>query len=147
MPSYELAVILRKMTRPETATVLKRIATQIYDNNGLLFGIENLGQRKLPYRIRNHGMWNTEGSYFVMKFDSPTSSVSELQDEYTRDVDIVRMGFTRLQDLREFECTLEEELQPPAYRKDVQELLQKGKKKEMKKWEFKTGLSYNPFTT
>ena len=63
MPSYELAVILRKMSRPETATVLKRVATQIYENKGLLFGIENLGQRKLPYRIRNHGNWNDEGRY------------------------------------------------------------------------------------
>ena len=51
------------MSRPETASVLKRVATQIYDNKGLLFGVENLGQRKLPYRIRNHGQWNDEGRY------------------------------------------------------------------------------------
>jgi len=44
----------------------------------------------------------------------------------------------------EHECTLEEELKPPAYRQDVKKMIEEGRKHE-RHFEFKTGLTYNPF--
>ncbi|CAG7833353.1 unnamed protein product [Allacma fusca] len=94
--------------------------------------------------MRNHGHWNSEGSYFLMKFDSPPRAIGELQEEYDRDVDIVRTGFSKIFSHPEYDCTLEDELQPPAYREEVKQMLTTGRKKE-RKFEYKTGLPYNPF--
>jgi small subunit ribosomal protein S6 len=39
-----------------------------------------------------------------------------LEEEYGRDVDIVRRRIFRIETPEEFECTLHEEILPPAYR-------------------------------
>jgi hypothetical protein len=55
-------------------------------------------------------------SYFLFEFICPPASLRDLQEEYSRDVDIVRRRIFRLETPEEFECTLHEEMQPPAYR-------------------------------
>lgn len=42
------------------------------------------------------------------------------------------------------DCTLHDELLPPAYREDVKKMIEQGRKKE-RKFRLNTGLSYNPF--
>lgn len=66
MPSYEALFILRKLSRPETAKVLKRAATHIYNSRGYLFGIENLGTRNLPHKISMQGRRYKEGRYVTV---------------------------------------------------------------------------------
>ena len=45
-----------------------------------------------------------------------------------------------------FECTLEEEMQPPAYRKDVEKLIQEGRKQKQTFYQQRTpGYDYYPF--
>jgi len=146
MPSYELMVVLKKLARPDLVGALKRVSSLIYRSNGYLFDIQNLGTRPLPFKIRSHKAWNTEASYFLIQFDSPAKAVAFLGDEYKRDVDILRHSFVTIKNAPRIECTLEEEMQPPAYRADVQQLMKTGKQKE-RRWNPKTGLTYNPFRT
>ena len=61
MPSYELAMVLKKMAKPQTAAALKRIALKIMDTNGILYEIQNLGTRALPHKMACHGNKQTEG--------------------------------------------------------------------------------------
>lgn len=61
MPSYEASLVLRSLTKPELAAILKRSALKIFDKNGILFGIENLGTRKLPFAISKHSTKHREG--------------------------------------------------------------------------------------
>jgi ribosomal protein S6 len=61
MPSYEAAMILKKMANPQTAAALKRVAQKIMDNNGILFEIQNLGTRNLPFKMASHGHKHMEG--------------------------------------------------------------------------------------
>jgi len=63
MPSYELALVLKKMAHPQTAAVLKRVAVKIMDNKGILFEIMNLGSRKTPFKMTAHGQKFTEARY------------------------------------------------------------------------------------
>jgi len=146
MPSYEAALLLRKMGNPETAVVLKRAILKIFDNNGILFGIENLGTRNLPILMRKHGMKHREGRYVIVKFDAPAMSLSELYSEYHRDLDIIRTGFHRIKPDPVVECTLQEELKPPAYREDVEKMIATGRKEE-RKFEAHDGLNYYPWRT
>jgi len=144
MPSYEVTLILKTLAKPELAATLKRTALHILDRNGIIFGIEKLGTRQLPFVMSAHSVKHNEGSYFLIKYDGPVSTVNDLQDEFYRDIDIIRAGVAKAKPPKPFDCTLEEELKPPAYRQDVAELIRKGKKKEQR-FDPLIGLPYDPW--
>nr|CAG4644331.1 EOG090X0EB8 [Lepidurus arcticus] len=115
MPAYELSLILRTMSKPEMVATLKRAAEGILDRGGILRKMESLGTKTLPYRLNVHGLRHTEGMYFLMRFDAPPPVIEELKDVCVRDVDIIRPSVSKIEKKVGFPCTLEEELQPPAY--------------------------------
>ncbi|KRF84048.1 small ribosomal subunit protein bS6m isoform X2 [Drosophila virilis] len=100
MPSYELALVLRQLPRPELISVIKRTAEAIFDKGGIIRKFENLGTRALPFKV---------------------------------------------EEPEDYECTLHEEMLPPAYRKDVQELIDIAKRKQKPKYNYNSGLDYYPF--
>lgn len=84
-------------------------------------------------------------SYFLMEMSIPPKNIGDLMEETERDVDIVRRRVFRKAAPVEKPCTLEEELQPPPYRKDVQDLVQQARSLDKPKFEYNTGLDYYPF--
>lgn len=162
MPTYELAVVLRKMARvckyvqyktyffiyfiqPEVVSTLKRTAEAIWEKGGIIRKLDNLGSRPLPYKISEHGLVHREGQFFAIQFDAPPANIKELHDEFGLDIDIIRMNFFKVEEPPQFECTLHEEMLPPAYRKDVQEMVKIAQKKQRKKYQYNSGLDYYPF--
>uniref|UniRef100_A0A1B6BXI6 Small ribosomal subunit protein bS6m n=2 Tax=Clastoptera arizonana TaxID=38151 RepID=A0A1B6BXI6_9HEMI len=147
MPTYELALLLRVLPKPETATVLKRTANTIFENGGFLRKLDNVGTRKTPYKISSHGAVHKEASYFVFQFDYPPTKIKDLLEVYGRDVDIVRRNIFKVEEPTEYECTIDEEIMPAPYRKEVIKMIELGKKKAASKKQFKynTGLDYYPF--
>nr|CAG4651477.1 EOG090X0IQO [Simocephalus serrulatus] len=146
MPLYELTLTLRVLPRPELVSSLKRSAETILQQGGVLRQFLSLGTNPLPFRMKAHNIWHKEGTYFVMKFDAPSSALDNLRDEFRRDIDLIRSQVYRCEEPAKFECTLEEELQPAAYRKDVQKLIEEGKRnvKPMYK-QNSPGFDYFPF--
>lgn len=129
-------------------STLKRTAEAIFEKGGIIRKLENLGTRPLPFKISEHGLVHKTGSSFVIKFDSPPTAILDLKEEYGRDVDIIRRHIFKLEEetLEEKKpCTLHEELLPPAYRKEVIEMINLGKKNQKPKYPQNTGLSYYPF--
>ncbi|XP_039446486.1 probable 28S ribosomal protein S6, mitochondrial [Culex pipiens pallens] len=147
MPTYELSLILRQMPRPELISVLKRTATAIFDKGGVIRKLDNLGTKPLPFKTSVHGLVHRTGSYFVVKFDTPPATVEDLEEEYGRDVDIIRKRIYKADAaLHEpVSCTLHEEMLPPAYRKDVQKMLATAARNKKKGFQYNTGLDYYPF--
>ncbi|XP_035779557.1 probable 28S ribosomal protein S6, mitochondrial [Anopheles albimanus] len=148
MPTYELSLILRQMGRPELVATLKRTATAIFDKGGFIRKLDNLGTKALPFKTSAHGIVHRNGSYFVLKFDTPPSAIDDLDEEYGRDVDIVRKRIYRADFSQQeaISCTLHEELLPPAYRKDVQTMIATAERSKTKKvFKYNTGLDYYPF--
>ncbi|XP_053952457.1 probable 28S ribosomal protein S6, mitochondrial [Anastrepha obliqua] len=145
MPSYELALVLRQMSRPEIVSVLKRTAETILDRDCVIRKLENLGTRMLPYKISEHGVVHREGTYFTISFDAAPAKISDFMEEFGRDIDIVRRRIFKIEEPEEFQCTLHEEMLPPAYRKDVQEMIDIAKRKQKPKFKYNTGLDYYPF--
>ena len=147
MPAYEASLILRTLSKPEMVTALKRMAEKILDQGGVLRQFASMGTSPLPYRMRSHNRIHKEGSYFIMKFDAPASAMATVRDELGRDIDLVRyMVFNKEAQNSSFECTLEDELQPPAYRKDVQKLINDSKSVTRGGYNRRTpGFDYYPF--
>ncbi|XP_072941993.1 small ribosomal subunit protein bS6m [Epargyreus clarus] len=148
MPTYELALMLRAMPKPELKTTLKRVSHAIFNRGGIIRNIENLGFRPIPYKTSSHGVVHREANYFIFRIDTATQAVSDLKEEYSRDVDVVRQRVFKMPENTEHACTLEEELLPPAYRKEVQEMIEIGKTQVNRftyKFKYNSGLDYYPF--
>ncbi|KAI8520747.1 28S ribosomal protein S6, mitochondrial [Branchiostoma belcheri] len=90
MPRYELVMITKALERPETVTVVKRAVQSLLEKGGIVRQIENLGERRLPYIMRAHSENFTQGRYFVVEFDGPTTLVSSMTQLLNQDLDIIR---------------------------------------------------------
>uniref|UniRef100_U5EXB1 Small ribosomal subunit protein bS6m n=1 Tax=Corethrella appendiculata TaxID=1370023 RepID=U5EXB1_9DIPT len=148
MPTYELSMLLRQMSRPEVVSTLRRTADCIFTRGGIIRKIDNLGTKPTPYRMSSHGLVHRTASYFIFTFDTPPHTLDDINEELGRDVDVIRRH-VYLTDKEETipKCTLHEELLPPAYRKDVRDMVQLGQKYKKPKYEFKCGFDYYPFQT
>uniref|UniRef100_A0A2A4JS81 Small ribosomal subunit protein bS6m n=1 Tax=Heliothis virescens TaxID=7102 RepID=A0A2A4JS81_HELVI len=148
MPTYELALMLRAMPKPELKTTLKRISQAIFDRGGIIRNIDNLGFRPMPYKTTAHGIVHKEANYFVFKIDTATKAVWDLKEEYSRDVDVIRRRIFKSEETCDNNCSLEEELLPPAYREEVQKMIEVGKTQVNRftyKFKYNSGLDYYPF--
>lgn len=80
-----------------------------------------------------------------MEMSIPPVKIEDLLEETSRDVDIMRRSVYKRQRPEEKACTLEEELQPPPYRKSVQDLVEQARSLDKPKFKYNTGLDYYPF--
>ncbi|CAB0043119.1 unnamed protein product [Trichogramma brassicae] len=149
MPTYEMPLLLRTMSRPEVVNTLKRAAESIFDKGGFIRQIDNLGLKPLPYRMSANSRIHHEANHFVLHFDAPPTKIVNIQEERLRDVDVVRCKIYNKIVPEEMQCTFHEENLPPAYRPTVQKMVAIGEKakakKEKRKFKFNTGLDYYPF--
>ncbi len=60
---YELSMILRPATKPELVNILKKVCTSLLEQQNVIMGMENMGERKLPYPINAHGEKFHHGRY------------------------------------------------------------------------------------
>lgn len=128
MPLYELSLVLRPMPKKEIVDCLKRCAKLVWNENGAIKKIEYLGHNKLPFAIptQNEGEKYHEGIYFLYHISLGNIKVKKLKPELKLDLDVLNSSpnLTNESKLpKDYQCTLEEELQPPALRKSVRPLL------------------------
>lgn len=129
MPFYELMFVLRPMPKQEVVDCLKRAANIIWNESGVINRIEYLGHNKLPYygKGQNEGEKVHEGSFFLYHISMSNHKISNLRPELKLELDIINYtGFLSDESKipEDYECTLHEELLPPAFRKSVQPLIE-----------------------
>ncbi|XP_051282395.1 28S ribosomal protein S6, mitochondrial [Dicentrarchus labrax] len=90
MPRYELALILKAMQRPETAATLRRTVETLMERGAVVRGLENLGDKLLPYKMTKHNERHHRGTYFLIDFYAAPTIVPGLLNHLHRDVDVVR---------------------------------------------------------
>lgn len=90
-------------------------------------------------------MVHKTGHSFIIKLDVAPKHIYEIQEEYSRDVDIVRRYFFKMEEPEKVECTLNEELQAPAYRREVIKMMRIARKGQKEKYPHNSGLNYYPF--
>lgn len=128
MPLYELSLVFRTMPKNELVDAIKRCANQIWNHNGVIMKMDFLGHKKMPISIpsQNEGERYHEGSYFICDVSINGSKLKEIRPEYRLDLDLLNSKFLLKDESalpKSYECTLEEELKPPAFRSSVQPLL------------------------
>lgn len=128
MPFYEMTLVLRPMPRKDTVEALRRAANLIWKEDGVLRKVEYLGFKKLAYagKTTSDDQVYKEGDCFIYHISLPQLAQKDIVPELKLDTDIIRSLFFDVNDTlfpKDYECTLEEELQTPFYRKSVQPLL------------------------
>ena len=148
MPTYEMTVIMRKMSHPSLVSAVKKVAEEIYTSGGYIRKIQSLGTRPLPNVKYSKEQKHTEGTYMLMDIDVRTQDLSKIIDEYNRDKDIIQQFFmARTEETFECENTLDLERKKPSERPSIQQLVHEGRRppRFSKIWNPKTGLDYYPF--
>lgn len=128
MPLYEMNLILKPMAKQEIFDTLKRAANLVWQRNGVIKNLEYLGLNKLPYRLKSKvdALRCLEGNYFIYKMSISQSKIPEIIPELRLDSDVIHYKINLVDRYvlpKDYQCTLEEELLQPAYRKSVQPLL------------------------
>ncbi|KOC66949.1 putative 28S ribosomal protein S6, mitochondrial [Habropoda laboriosa] len=148
MPTYEMPLLLRIGSKVEYTNILKAVANEIFESGGFIRRIENWGDKELPCKAPAHGKVHTHAGHFMFCFDSPPSEIFNIYDYCKRNLSIIRTQiYKEFVPSKNVECSLEEELLPPAYRPNVQKLLEESKKHKSGKVKFhyNSGLDYYPF--
>lgn len=130
-----MTMIFRQMSKPQLVSALKRTGEYILSNGAILRYIQNLGSKELPVKMSRHGQTNWHGSYFLFRFDASPALPLAMRAEIKRDVDVIRATYLALSPPTKIACTLEEEMQPPAYRPSVQHMMHKSQLPRKKTFE------------
>ena len=54
MVQYEIALVLRAMSKQDLPKMLRGVCTTVLKENTIIRNLENLGERELPHKIRVH---------------------------------------------------------------------------------------------
>ncbi|CAG2103877.1 unnamed protein product [Medioppia subpectinata] len=134
MPSYELFFITKRLSKKELVSCLKRTGELILNSSGILRKLENLGTRQLPFKLRTPVPGSkryASGNFFLFHCDVPPLTIYKIHESLRMDTDIMKVRYTtkdtKIPD--DYECTLEEELKPPALRPSVQMLVKQNEER------------------
>ena len=126
MPIYELSLLVKPLKKEQVAACLKRAAGLIWSANGTISSVQFFGLVDLPHKIHhdNHSFY--KANRFVYKLSLGSEKLRDVKPELRLDPDLLKSQFISNTIARlpsNYECTLQEELLPPALRKSVQPLL------------------------
>ncbi|EIE76330.1 hypothetical protein G6F46_002484 [Rhizopus delemar] len=99
MPFYELVCIARhNIVESNLKDLLKTSAKQVLNRGGVVRGFDNLGDMKIPHRIKRHQEYFTDGRYWTMHFDANPLVVQDLGKKLAVDTRVLRHTFIKLGD-------------------------------------------------
>lgn len=90
MPRYNALLITRSLKKDSLAAFLKRTCGYIFERDGVVREIQNLGQQELPYYMKAHTIKNTHGHYLLLDFHLKTVDLDFLHREFRFDEDLIR---------------------------------------------------------
>lgn len=94
MNKYESVIIVVPTLKEDEIKELENKYTKLINDNGELIKLENLGVKKLAYKIRE----NEEGLYIVFTFRSEFEFISELERQYRIDDNVIKFIVVKMED-------------------------------------------------
>ena len=94
MPNHHETVIIFSplLAEEDVKREIAKYSKMVTDGGAAILEERNWGLRQLSYPIKG----KSNGIYYIMEFDGPTSLVSKLEIEYKRDENIIRFLTIRL---------------------------------------------------
>lgn len=92
MRNYEIMFIIDPK-HEDISQISERIKGYVTENKGNIKNEENMGLRKLEYKVKN----KEKGRYYLLQFEATPESINEIEREIKIDEDIIRYLITVLQ--------------------------------------------------
>ena len=86
MNKYESVVIINPNVDDDKLKDLEKTFTDMINKDGKVEKVENLGKKKLAYKVRK----NDEGIYLVINFEANPTLIAELERNYRITDDIIK---------------------------------------------------------
>lgn len=99
MPRYDILLITRALGKDGLAGVVRRAANCVYEQEGVIRKMYNMGEQELPYRMKAHAEWHTYGRYFLLDVHLNTDVLIFLKKELKFDFDIIKPSIIKTADL------------------------------------------------
>mmetsp|Transcript_12443 Transcript_12443/g.14745 ORF Transcript_12443/g.14745 Transcript_12443/m.14745 type:complete len:172 (+) Transcript_12443:76-591(+) len=90
MPAYDILCIAKVAGSETYSRIFKKASGIVLRSGGLVRGIDNLGPRPLPYRMRAHTKYNYYGNFFKFRVQSSPSVLKEVDKSFKADEDMIR---------------------------------------------------------
>ena len=85
--SYELSLVISPEIADDRVEAIKdQLKTYVTDRGGEITNEDNLGRKKLAYRIDKF----TEGNYYVIQFDLEAASAKQLENTLNLSEEVIR---------------------------------------------------------
>uniref|UniRef100_A0A915IE37 Small ribosomal subunit protein bS6m n=1 Tax=Romanomermis culicivorax TaxID=13658 RepID=A0A915IE37_ROMCU len=125
MPLYELTLIVKPLIKEDLIKVATRCCNVLFDHKAIVTKIDSFGYKDLAWRMSKEKVNYFTGSHFsigcYMTHDNMYKSYGILKSNN----EVLHNYFHKILPEKEdlsYECTLDDELKPPAYRKSVEEM-------------------------
>lgn len=120
------------------------------DKKGFIRSIEHIGTGDSLRKFSAHGLVHRNWENFLIKFDTSTDQIKPLNEIIGRDVDVIVRQIYKENVPEPQPCTLHEEILPPAYRKEVIQMMKIAKSRPLNRYtyqfKYNSGLDYYPFS-
>lgn len=94
MPGYEVMALIKRMAKPEVAACVKRVGEELMKQGTLLRKVENLGERKLTYKIKDSFGEKQETAHYVLYYvNLHRDDTEKLRGVLDRDQDVIKFGY------------------------------------------------------
>jgi len=137
MPLYQLSLIVRPLAKIDLVTAVKACCSRMIEDGAVISNLESLGYRDLPFKMRAvTGQKKTvTGSYFLMDVYAPEPTMKGWFPFLVQNSEVLHYHFYKVvPEQAAQECTLFEELKPPAYRKSIQDLRNNKRMDQLTRW-------------
>ncbi|KAG2381488.1 hypothetical protein C9374_006477 [Naegleria lovaniensis] len=99
MPLYELVYLVNaKAALPTVAQVMKRNAQVVFENNGVIRRLDNMGILPLAYPMYRHREKHYKGRWIMMLFDGSPTCLQQLNEQIRKDQQVFRWSFYKQKD-------------------------------------------------
>lgn len=91
MPAYDILCIAKCVRSASSyVRIFREASKKVIKSGGLVRGIDNLGVRPLPYRMRAHTKYNYYGNFFKFKVQAAPAVLKDIDWSFKLDEDMIR---------------------------------------------------------
>eukprot|EP01084_Bolivina_argentea_P046002 84686_1 len=97
MPCYNLLLVAApRAPKSELLTTFRKIGREIVDRGGVIRGFKHLGIRRLPQKMRRHGLICNEARFIEMKTDCSSEARSLVDTILKDELKILRWDMSKV---------------------------------------------------
>ncbi|EDQ93084.1 uncharacterized protein MONBRDRAFT_22479 [Monosiga brevicollis MX1] len=101
-PSYELSLIYRAMDKTQLAKTIRPLCEHLLQRGSIIRNVQTENNTDLPFRMRAHFEYHTQGRYAYLKFDASPEAMTSALDLCRLDQNLIRYNVFKQPDITKY---------------------------------------------